>query len=73
MVSPELGEEILDLHESIDALAEKDPDKAEILELHYFGGLMVDDIAAVLEITQGAVAWDLRMAKAWLRRELSAD
>jgi RNA polymerase sigma factor (TIGR02999 family) len=62
--------DLLALDEALERLGEQDARKARAVELHYFGGLRFDEIAAVLDITEGAVAWDLRMAKAWLRREL---
>jgi RNA polymerase sigma factor (TIGR02999 family) len=73
VVSPELGEEILDLHEAIDALAEKDPDKAEILELHYFGGLTYGEMSDVLGRSTSSLDRDLRFAKAWLRSHLESQ
>ena len=63
--------DMLDLDLVLERLAEQDERKARVVELHYFAGLKLRDIANVLEITPDAAAWDLRMAKAWLRRELS--
>lgn len=70
VVSPEAGEEILDLHEALNALAEKDTEKAEILELHYFGGLTYEEMSEVLGRSTSSLDRDIRFAKAWLRSYL---
>lgn len=69
-VSPELGDEVLNLHEALEQLAEKDQRKAEILELHYFGGLGYDEMSEVLGISSSTLDRDMRFAKAWLRTQL---
>ena len=73
VVSPEVGEEILDLHEALDALAEKDPKKAEILELHYFGGLTYAEMAEALGRSTSSLDRDVRFAKAWIRSHLESQ
>lgn len=69
-VSPQTGGEILDLHEALNALAEKDPRKADMLELHYFGGLTYDEMSNVLGVSTSTLDRDIRFAKAWLRSYL---
>jgi len=46
--------------------------KAQIIELHYFGGLTQEEIAAVCEVHVNTVARDLRLGEAWLRSQLRA-
>jgi len=70
VVSPEAGEAILDLHEALNDLAEHDARKAEILELHYFGGLTYDEMGEVLGLSSSTLDRDIRFAKAWLRARL---
>lgn len=65
--------DLLLLEEVLERLSGQDARKAQVIDLHYFGGLTTDEIAALLEITPAAVAWDLRLAKAWLRRELRGE
>ena len=72
VVSPEASQEILDLHEALNALAEKDPAKAEMLELHYFGGLTYEEMAEVLGRSTSSLDRDIRFAKAWLRSHLES-
>lgn len=73
-VSPEEVEEetygILALDEAMELLAERDPRKARIVELHFFAGLNYDEIAEVLHVSAATVGRDLKFAKAWLAREL---
>ena len=70
-VSPELGDEVLNLHEALNQLSENDQRKAEVLELHYFGGLTYDEMSEVLGIASSTLDRDMRFAKAWLRAQLS--
>ena len=75
-VSVELADQgehadILALHEALEALERQDPRKAQVIEAHIFGGLTYDETAAALGISAATVDRDLRMAKAWLARELT--
>jgi RNA polymerase sigma factor (sigma-70 family) len=58
------------LNEALNQLAEFDARKSRVVELHYFGGLTWDEIAAELEISVATVHRDLRMAEAWLAKQL---
>jgi RNA polymerase sigma factor (TIGR02999 family) len=60
------------LDEALDGLAQLDQQQSRIVELRFFGGLTIDEIAEVLKITPGTVRYNWRMAKAWLHRALSA-
>lgn len=66
-------DQLLDLDEALNRLAEQDPRKARVVELHFFGGLTYAETAAALEISEATVDRDLRMAKAWLATELDPD
>jgi RNA polymerase sigma factor (TIGR02999 family) len=63
-------ENCLKVHEALDVLAEADPRKAEVVKLRIFAGLQVQEIAAVLQVTEKTVQRDWTFAKAWLSREL---
>jgi RNA polymerase sigma factor (TIGR02999 family) len=65
--------ELVALDEALDELAQFDERKARIIELHYFGGLTQEQIAAVCSLHVNTVARDLRLAAAWLRTRLRAD
>ena len=64
---------ILDLDEALQRLAAHDSRKAELVELLFFGGLTYDEAAAALSISPATVHRELRMAKAWLHRELTGE
>ena len=65
--------ELVALDDALEELAKLDGRKARITELHYFGGLTQDEIAAVCELHVNTVARDLRLATAWLRTRLRPD
>jgi len=63
--------DLVALHETLKRLAAHDPQKSRIVELRFFGGLTIEETAEVLEISHATVERDWKMARAWLRRELS--
>jgi RNA polymerase sigma-70 factor (ECF subfamily) len=63
--------DIVALDDALQALTERDPRKARVVEMRYFGGLTVDEVASVLGVSAITVMRDWRMAKAWLYRELT--
>ena len=71
--APETPSEILALDEALDRLAVLDARKADVVQLHYFGGLTHQQIAAALSISETTVDRDLRMARAWLHNELGPE
>jgi RNA polymerase sigma factor (TIGR02999 family) len=62
--------EILALDEALGRLAEFDERKARCVELHYFGGMTYEEGAAVLSISAATFHRELRLARAWLQREM---
>jgi len=60
------------LAEALDALALLDPRMAQIVELRYFVGLEVSEVATLLEVDERTVYRDWAMARAWLRQRLDA-
>jgi RNA polymerase sigma factor (sigma-70 family) len=73
--SPEVAgcsrQDLLALDEALKELAELDERKSQVIELRFFGGLTVEETAEVLKISTESVARDWRLARAWLRRELT--
>ena len=67
----ERGASLVALDDALIALADVDPRKSRVVELRYFGGLSVEETAAVLRVSPETVHRDWRVAKAWLLRELS--
>jgi len=61
---------VVALDDALVELERQDPEKARILELKYFGGLTAEDSAALLDVSVNKVNRQMRLAQAWLRREL---
>ena len=59
------------LDDALNALAAIDERKSKTVELRFFGGLDIEETAAVLKVSAKTVARDWSMAKAWLLREMS--
>jgi RNA polymerase sigma factor (TIGR02999 family) len=64
-------DELLDLNAALDRLADEDERAARIVELRFFGGLKVDEVAAVLGVSKRTVEGHWTHARAWLQRELN--
>lgn len=71
MVGAAPPEALLELDTALSRLAGLDARKSEIVELLFFGGLNYDEAAEALGISRATVDRELRLAKAWLHRELS--
>ena len=63
---------LIALDQAIKALERKDPRKARLIEMSFFGGLSAEEMAEVSEISVADVRAELRIARAWLRRRLGA-
>ena len=63
---------VLSLDDALTALERQDPEKAHILELKYFGGLTAEDSAALLGVSVHKIYRQMRLAQAWLKREMEA-
>ena len=53
------------------AVAKLDSQQSRIVELRFFGGLTIDELAEVLKISPATVSREWAMAKMWLHRELT--
>ena len=65
--------DLVALDEALTALAQVDPRKVRVVEMRFFAGLSVEEIAAVLKVSKETVMRDWRLAKVWLLRELEAE
>jgi RNA polymerase sigma factor (TIGR02999 family) len=72
IVSEERAADVVALHDALEGLAEIDLRKSQIVELRFFGGLSIEETAEVLAVSPGTVMRDWTLAKAWLRREMTA-
>ena len=73
LVTEERAEELLALDEALEKLAEFDRRRCEIVEMRYFGGLTIEEIAEVLKVHPNTVMRDWKAAKAWLYAELTTE
>lgn len=64
-------EEILAVHEALEKLERLDPRQAQIVQLRFFGGMKMDEIAAELGVSKRTVEGEWTMVRAWLKRELA--
>lgn len=69
--SDEKAADFVALDDALQALAQLDERKVRIIELIYFGGLSLAETGAVLKLSVATVNKQLRLARAWLHRELS--
>lgn len=67
------GIDVIALHEALERLATFDPVQARLVELRYFGGLNIDETADALDVSPATVKREWAIARAWLRRELTAQ
>ena len=72
VVSRERAAEFIALDEALIKLAEIDERKSRIVELRFFGGLTVEEVAGVLKLSPITIKREWRSARAWLQRELSS-
>jgi RNA polymerase sigma factor (TIGR02999 family) len=73
VVSPEAEVDLVGLDHALKTLETVDPRKSRVVELRFFGGLTVEETAAALDVSVETVMRDWRLAKSWLRRELSGE
>lgn len=71
MIGRQVSSEILELDDALKRLAERDERKSQIVEMLFFGGMTYDETAESLQISPATVHRELKMAKAWLHRELA--
>jgi RNA polymerase sigma-70 factor (ECF subfamily) len=69
----EPGLDLVALDDALAALATLDERKSRVIEMKFFGGLSVEESAAVLGVSRDTVKRDWRLAKAWLLRELRGE
>jgi len=69
--SPAKSAALVALDDALNELAGFDPRKAQVVELRYFGGMSVEETAEALGVHPNTVIRDWRLAKVWLKRELT--
>ena len=70
VMATEKSADLVALDDALTRLAEFDPRKGKIVEMRFFGGLTVDEVAEALGIAPITVMLHWRLARAWLQREM---
>jgi RNA polymerase sigma-70 factor (ECF subfamily) len=65
------GFNVVALDDALESLQQMEPRLAQVIELHYFGGLTYDQIAAAAGASIATVHRDIRLARAWLLHEIA--
>jgi RNA polymerase sigma factor (TIGR02999 family) len=73
VVGEKPGHDFVALDDALKALTALDARKGQVVELRFFGGLSVEETAAVLKVSPQTVMRDWKFAKSWLRRELGKE
>ena len=71
IASHDKGLDVLDLHEALERLAKIDERKHRVVELRFFGGLTVPEVADVMQLSVTTIESEWRAARAWLATALS--
>jgi RNA polymerase sigma factor (TIGR02999 family) len=72
-VSSEPSEDLVALDEALNRLAKRDPQRSQIVELRFFGGLSNEESAAVVGVSPATVQRQWAGARAWLYREINRE
>jgi RNA polymerase sigma factor (TIGR02999 family) len=69
-VLPPMDFDVVALDDALEGLQQMEPRLAQVIELHYFGGLTYDQIAVAVDTSAATVHRDIRLARAWLLNEI---
>jgi len=72
-LSLERAADLLALDDALDELTRVDERKSRVVELRYFGGFTVEEIAQILEVSPETVMRDWKLAKAWLYQQIRQE
>jgi len=64
---------VVALDDALQDLERQDPEKARLLELKYFGGMTAEDSSILLGVPLHRINRQMKLAQAWLRRELDGE
>lgn len=73
LISKDTSDEIVSLNEALEKLGKLDERKFRVVEMKFFGGLSVEEIADVLKVSAKTVKRDWQFSRTWLLRELSKN
>jgi RNA polymerase sigma-70 factor (ECF subfamily) len=64
---------LLAIDDALHQLEKADPRKAQLIQMRYFGGMTVEESSTVLSMTVHTARRELRLAEAWLRKEMTSE
>lgn len=70
-LGPQADRTLLLINDALERLAQSDSRKVELIEMRYFGGMTAEETAEALSISVHLVRRELRLAQAWLRKEMA--
>lgn len=62
--------DVLDIHEALEALEKTDPGQSEVVELRYFGGFSIEEVAQIKGVSASTVKREWIVAKTWIHRRI---
>jgi RNA polymerase sigma factor (TIGR02999 family) len=68
---PHIDVDVIALDDALESLLQLEPRLAQVIELHYFGGMTYDEIAQAMGSSAATVHRDIRLARAWLLNEIN--
>lgn len=71
IISHEKTDDLVALDDALHTLAALSPRQSQVVELRFFGGLSMNEMAEVLKVSEATVRRDWSLARAWLHRELN--
>jgi RNA polymerase sigma factor (TIGR02999 family) len=71
--APRISDDLLALDEALEQLAQKDPSKANLVKLHYFAGLTMEQTAEALDISLATAHRHWSYARAWLHQQIAPE
>jgi RNA polymerase sigma factor (TIGR02999 family) len=71
--APDVNQSLLIMDEALQRLEKADPLKVQIVEMHFFGGMTAEETSKELSLPVRAIRRELRLAHAWLRREMTGE
>jgi len=72
-LSRERAADLIALDDALDELTRVDERKSRVVELRYFGGFTIEEIAQILEVSPETVMRDWKLAKAWLYQQIRQE
>ena len=70
LIAKSYSKEFVELDRALEELAVADPRKSQVVELRFFGGMTMDEIAALLHVSENTIKRDWTIARAWLQSRI---